>query len=203
MVWKNTIADLKSHDDSIVLGAIASLASELSMAQEDTLVGLPSEELISILIQLLHKDDIQEIMLNACICITQLVDTIPSIAATIVSKGGITALVQKMMEIQYIDVTEKAIGALDKISIEAPSSVLSSGALISMLTIIDFFEMEAQSKIMNISCNIVEKIPNENLINEQIIPAISNIMQRLDPSFSIEIISLALKFFNKIIDGIR
>lgn len=173
------------------------------MAQEDTLVGLPSDELISILIQLLHKDDIQEIMLNACICITQLVDTIPSIAATIVSKGGVTALVQKMMEIQYIDVTEKAIGALDKISIEAPSSVLSSGALTSMLSIIDFFEMESQSKIMNISCNIVEKIPNENLINDQIIPAISNIMQRLDPSFSIEVVSLALKFFNKIIDGIR
>lgn len=50
----------------------------------------------------------------------------------------------------FIDLNEACIKALDKISIENPYAILTSGAMSLVLNMMDFFEISTQKRIINI-----------------------------------------------------
>ena len=97
-----------------------------------------------------------------------------------------------MQNFEYIDVAENAIRALEKISIEFGSGILSAGGLQIMINMIDFFVISTQvpvviatspyseqKSIMNIISNIFRMVSSEKALTDQILPVIPTLMAYL------------------------
>ena len=76
-------------------------------------------------------------------------DIFPTICNTIVNHGGVKALCENLeRNMGFIDLNEACIKAFDKISIENPYAILTSGALGLCLNMMDFFEFNTQKRII-------------------------------------------------------
>lgn len=100
-------------------------------------------------------------------------DIYPNICNSIVTHGGVKcfALVLER-SMGYIDLNEACIKALDKISIENPHAILTSGAMGLVLNMIDFFEINTQKRIISILLNISKHSASESDLNEHLFPVI-------------------------------
>jgi len=72
----------------------------------------------------------------------------------------------------FIDLNEACIKAIEKISTENPYAILTSGAMSSVLNMMDFFEISTQNRIINILQNISRHSASENDMNEHLLPLI-------------------------------
>ena len=69
-------------------------------------------------------------------------DIFPNIVNAIVTHGGVKCLAQVLEQsMGFIDLNEACIKALEKISIENPHAILTSGAMSSVMNMMDFFEI--------------------------------------------------------------
>jgi hypothetical protein len=76
-------------------------------------------------------------------------DIFPNICNTIVLHGGVKCLAQVLEQsMGFIDLNEACIKAIEKISIENPHAILTSGAMSSVINMMDFFEITTQKKII-------------------------------------------------------
>lgn len=69
----------------------------------------------------------------------------------------------------FIDLNETCIKALEKISLENPYAILTSGAMNLVLNMMDFFEIGTQKKIITIILNISRHSANETDLNENLL----------------------------------
>lgn len=81
-------------------------------------------------------------------------DIFPSAVNTIINHQGVAALSQKIQSLEYIDLAEKAIRALERISSEAANSVLNHASLDIILNMMDFFEIDIQTCILKMVSNV-------------------------------------------------
>jgi hypothetical protein len=82
-------------------------------------------------------------------------DIFPSICNSIINHGGVKCLCELLeRSMGFIDLNESCIKAFDKISIENPYSILTSGALALSLNMMDFFEATTQKRIIQILLNV-------------------------------------------------
>lgn len=145
---------LSSGDDFELLQFISELSSELAIAQEDFLATIHLPQLIGVLIQCLHKENLPDIPYYSMSCLASLVDSLPHASGIIVSSGGIPVLTSKLLNFEFIDLAENSIKVLEKISIEHAGSILSDGAFENMVQTMDFFENSVQKRILNIAVNV-------------------------------------------------
>lgn len=72
----------------------------------------------------------------------------------------------------FIDLNEACIKAIEKISIENPYAILTSGSMAPVLNMMDFFEITTQKRIISILLNISKQAASENDLNEFLLPLI-------------------------------
>jgi hypothetical protein len=78
-------------------------------------------------------------------------DIFPNICNNIVTHGGVKCFAQVLeRSMGFIDLNEACIKALEKISIENPYAILTSGAMGLVLNMMDFFEISTQKRIISI-----------------------------------------------------
>ncbi|KAI9481304.1 MAG: hypothetical protein EXX96DRAFT_502897 [Benjaminiella poitrasii] len=185
--FKSILNDLKNNDDpTIQLIALQELAEILSVSSEDNLAGFFSSdnfsrELVRIMKgpdDLLPQDGADmdedmmlalamsegfsggnpEVMLLACRCISNLLEAMPTAVTSVVSHGAIRVLCQKLKSIQYIDLAEQALYALEKISAQLPRAVVHEGGLSAALMYFDFFGIHAQRTALRTASNCMRGI---------------------------------------------
>lgn len=145
---------LSSGDDFDLLQFLSELSSELAIAQEDFLATIHLPQLIGVLIQCLHKENLPDIPFYGMSCLASLVDSLPHASGIIVSSGGIPVLSSKLLNFEFIDLAENSIKVLEKISIDHAGSILTDGAFENMIQTMDFFENSVQKRILNIAVNV-------------------------------------------------
>ena len=86
-------------------------------------------------------------------------DIFQNIGGAVVAHGGVKS-VSEILErtMGYIDLNEACIKFLEKISIENPNAILTSGAIPMILNMMDFFENSTQKKILNMIHNVSKNI---------------------------------------------
>jgi hypothetical protein len=68
-------------------------------------------------------------------------DIFPNICNNIVTHGGVKCFAQVLeRSMGFIDLNEACIKAIEKISIENPYAILTSGSMLLVLNMLDFFE---------------------------------------------------------------
>ncbi len=85
-----------------------------------------------------------ETMILACRCLYNLVSVNHAYVSLIAHSKGVEALVEKLMEIEFIDLAETALKVLEEISIEYPSFILKANGLFACLQFLDFFGIHIQ-----------------------------------------------------------
>ncbi|KAJ3019883.1 Ubiquitin fusion degradation protein 4 [Thoreauomyces humboldtii] len=115
-----------------------------------------------------------ELMLLACRCLSNLIEAHPSSTMHVLQHGAVQVLVEKLMEVEYIDLAEQVLSVLDKISVDYPSAILKANGLLAVLQYIDFFGLHVQRTAVTIAANACQGL-NAALAGAR----------RLDPSATI------------------
>lgn len=184
--FRTILQSLKNNDDpTMQLIALQELAEILSVSSEENLAGYFSSDSFSKELVRIMKgpdemmggaegmdDDMMlalamsegfsagnpEVMLLACRCISNLLEAMPTAVTSVVFHGAIRVLCQKLKSIQYIDLAEQALYALEKISAQLPRAVVHEGGLSAALMYFDFFSIHAQRTALRTASNCMRGI---------------------------------------------
>ncbi|OMO73502.1 E3 ubiquitin-protein ligase [Corchorus olitorius] len=143
------------------LAALTELCEVLSFCNEDSLSSLMADSLSPILVKLARNESTADIMLLAIRGITYLCDVFPRSSGFLVRHDAVPALCQRLLAIEYVDVAEQCLQALEKISRDQPLACLQAGAIMAVLNFIDFFSISVQRVALSTVVNICKKLPSE------------------------------------------
>ncbi|POO01586.1 Coatomer beta subunit [Trema orientale] len=160
--FKRILATLgEETEDSGQLAVLTELCEVLSFCTENSLSSMTSDSLSPHLVKLARHETNPDIMLLAIRAITYLCDVYPRSSAFLVRHDAVPALCQRLMAIEYLDVAEQCLQALEKISREQPLACLQAGAIMAVLNFIDFFSTSIQRVALSTVMNVCKKLPSE------------------------------------------
>ncbi|XP_022767412.1 E3 ubiquitin-protein ligase UPL4-like isoform X5 [Durio zibethinus] len=159
----NILSNLNEEGDggSGQLAALTELCEVLSFCNEDSLSSLMADSLSPILVKLAKNESNANIMLLAIRGITYLCDVFPRSSGFLVRHDAVPALCERLLAIEYVDVAEQCLQALEKISRDQPLACLQAGAIMAVLNFVDFFSVSVQRVALSTVVNICKKLPSE------------------------------------------
>ncbi|EPS69274.1 hypothetical protein M569_05489 [Genlisea aurea] len=161
--------------------ALLQLCDILSIGTEESLSTFSVDSFVPVLVGLLNHESNPDIMLFAARALTHLVDVLPSSCAAVVHYGAVTCFVARLLTIEYMDLAEQSLQALKKISQEHPTACLRAGALMAVLSYLDFFSTGVQRVALATAANICKKLPSDaaDFVMEAV-PLLTNLLQYHD-----------------------
>ncbi|KAF5737581.1 hypothetical protein HS088_TW13G00466 [Tripterygium wilfordii] len=179
---KSILGSLSEETDSSKqLVMLTELCEVLSFCTENSLSSMMANLLSPVLVKLAKDENNPDIMLLAIRAITYLCDVFPRSSGFLVRHDAISALCQRLMAIEYLDLAEECLQALEKLSRDQPLACLNAGAIMAVLTYIDFFSTSVQRVAVSIVVNICKKLPSEcDAPFMDAVPVLSNLLQYED-----------------------
>eukprot|EP00735_Rhodelphis_limneticus_P000374 TRINITY_DN1060_c0_g1::TRINITY_DN1060_c0_g1_i1::g.30034::m.30034 TRINITY_DN1060_c0_g1::TRINITY_DN1060_c0_g1_i1::g.30034 ORF type:complete len:1894 (+),score=487.47,sp/Q6WWW4/UPL3_ARATH/36.71/3e-119,sp/Q6WWW4/UPL3_ARATH/32.33/2e-102,HECT/PF00632.20/1.8e-75,HEAT_2/PF13646.1/4.1e+02,HEAT_2/PF13646.1/0.12,HEAT_2/PF13646.1/6.4,HEAT_2/PF13646.1/1.9e+03,Neurochondrin/PF05536.6/1.9e+03,Neurochondrin/PF05536.6/4.9e-06,Arm/PF00514.18/1.2e+02,Arm/PF00514.18/22,Arm/PF00514.18/1.1e+03,Arm/PF00514.18/8.5e+02, len=157
--YRTLLADLKSDDMIKQMESLNELCDMLAMATEETLGSFPLDQFVPILAEMLNREESSDLMLLASRAFTHLMEAVPGSISMIVHSGAVPSFVNKLLTIEYIDLAEQSLQALEKIAADYPQPVLRAGGLMACLSFIDFFATGVQRVSVSLAAKICRQIP--------------------------------------------
>ncbi|XP_061575158.1 E3 ubiquitin-protein ligase TRIP12 isoform X1 [Cololabis saira] len=147
-------------DESQQLQAAIEMCQLLVMGNEETLGGFPVKSVVPALITLLQMEHNFEIMNHASRALTYMMEALPRSSAVVVD--AIPVFLEKLQIIQFIDVAEQALTALEMLSRRHSKAILQASGLADCLHYLEFFSINAQRNALAIAANCCQSItPDE------------------------------------------
>ncbi|XP_041119244.1 E3 ubiquitin-protein ligase TRIP12 isoform X3 [Polyodon spathula] len=147
-------------DESQQLQAVIEMCQLLVMGNEETLGGFPVKSVVPALITLLQMEHNFDIMNHASRALTYMMEALPRSSAVVVD--AIPVFLEKLQVIQFIDVAEQALTALEMLSRRHSKAILQAGGLADCLLYLEFFSINAQRNALAIAANCCQSItPDE------------------------------------------
>ncbi|MCL7025928.1 hypothetical protein MKW94_009843 [Papaver nudicaule] len=161
--------------------ALTQLCEMLSIGTEDSLSTFSVDSFVPILVGLLNHESNADIMLLAARALTHLCDVLPSSCAAVVHYGAVSCFCARLLTIEYMDLAEQSLQALKKISEEHPAACLRAGALMAVLSYLDFFSTGVQRVALSTAANMCKKLPSDaaDFVMEAV-PLLTNLLQYHD-----------------------
>uniref|UniRef100_A0A1D1YN22 HECT-type E3 ubiquitin transferase n=1 Tax=Anthurium amnicola TaxID=1678845 RepID=A0A1D1YN22_9ARAE len=193
---------LSSLEDSAGCGAaLTELCEALSFGSEDSLSNLVSDLFAPALVRLAGDDSNADTMLLAIRALTYLSDVLPRSAASIVKHGALPVLCGRLMSIEYLDVAEQAVQALEKISHYQQVPCLRAGVITAVLIYIDFFSTSIQRAALSTIVNVCKKLPSDcSSFLLEAIPTLCNLLNYDDEKI-VETAAACLKKISENLSG--
>ncbi|KAF8083082.1 hypothetical protein N665_0792s0011 [Sinapis alba] len=179
---KKILSGLRSQgEEGKQVEALTQLCDILSIATEDSLTTFSVDSFVPLLISLLNHESNPDIMLLAARALTHLCDVLPSSCASVVHYGAVSCFVARLLTIEYMDLAEQSLQALKKISQEHPTACLRAGALMAVLSYLDFFSTGVQRVALSTAANMCKKLPSDasDYVMEAV-PLLTNLLQYHD-----------------------
>ncbi|GIL61901.1 hypothetical protein Vafri_16276, partial [Volvox africanus] len=148
----------QTEDEGAQLSSLSELNELLSISSEDNLAAFPTESMVPLLIQLLNSEQNPDIMLMAARALTFLADVLPQSCGAIVRHGAVPAFCARLLTIEYIDLAEQSLQALEKLSHEHATALLQNGGLLAVLSYLDFFPTGVQRTATATAANICRSL---------------------------------------------
>uniref|UniRef100_A0A803N3D8 HECT-type E3 ubiquitin transferase n=1 Tax=Chenopodium quinoa TaxID=63459 RepID=A0A803N3D8_CHEQI len=143
------------------LAALTELCKLLSFCTEDSISSLIADRFTSVLVKLAKHENSPDIMLLSIRALTYLCDVYPRSSSLLVRHEAVPTFCERLLIIDYLDVAEQCLQALEKISRDQPLPCLQSGAITAVLGYIDFFSTTVQRTALRTVVNICKKLPSE------------------------------------------
>jgi len=82
-------------------------------------------------------------------------DIFPTVCGTIVNHGAVKSITDVLERTMgFIDLNDACVKCMEKISLENPYAILTSGAIGLCLNMMDFFEIPTQKRILTLMLNV-------------------------------------------------
>ncbi|KAL5995652.1 E3 ubiquitin-protein ligase upl3 [Asimina triloba] len=169
--------------------ALTQLCELLSIGTEDSLSTFSVDSFVPVLVGLLNHESNADVMLLAARALTHLCDVLPSSCAAVVQYGAVSCFCARLLTIEYMDLAEQvgnccllfSLQALKKISQEHPTACLRAGALMAVLSYLDFFSTGVQRVALSTAANMCKKLPSDaaDFVMEAV-PLLTNLLQYHD-----------------------
>ncbi|XP_076894958.1 E3 ubiquitin-protein ligase UPL3-like [Bidens hawaiensis] len=179
---KKILAGLRADgEEGKQVEALTQLCEMLSIGTEDSLSTFSVDSFVPVLVGLLNHESNPDIMLLAARALTHLCDVLPSSCAAVVHYGAVSCFVARLLTIEYMDLAEQSLQALKKISQEHPTACLRAGALMAVLSYLDFFSTGVQRVALSTAANMCKKLPSDaaDFVMEAV-PLLTNLLQYHD-----------------------
>ncbi|CAN1274896.1 E3 ubiquitin-protein ligase UPL4 [Linum perenne] len=168
-------------ESSAKLAALTQLCEVLAFCYGESLSTMMADSLSPVLVRFARDESDPDIMLLAIRALTYLCDAFPRASSFLVGHGAVPTLCQRLMNIEYLDVAEQCLQALEKISRDQPLPCLQAGAVMAVLTFLDFFSTSVQRVALSTVVNICKKLPTEFPAPlMEAVPILCNILQYED-----------------------
>ncbi|KQJ92735.1 E3 ubiquitin-protein ligase UPL3 [Brachypodium distachyon] len=184
---KRILAGLQAEgDESRQLSSLMQLCEMLSIGTEDSLAAFPVDAFVPLLVGLLGREEAAggaspDVMLLAARALANLVDVLPSACSSVVHYGAIPCFCARLLTIEYMDLAEQSLQALRKISLEHPTACLRAGALMAVLSYLDFFSTGVQRVALSTAANICRKLPSDaSEFVMEAVPLLTNLLHHHD-----------------------
>lgn len=122
----------------------------------------PVERVVPLLVHVLQRDAGPELMLLATRAIAYMVDSVPHAGRACVTHGAIPSLCEKLLTIEYIDLAEQSLQALEKLSVEFPDALVRGGGLMAALSYLDFFPTGFQRAALKTAKHMTRQLRPEH-----------------------------------------
>ncbi|RDX75296.1 E3 ubiquitin-protein ligase UPL3, partial [Mucuna pruriens] len=161
--------------------ALSQLCNMLSIGTEESLSTFSVDSFVPVLVGLLNHESNPDVMLLAARALTHLCDVLPSSCAAVVHYGAVSIFCARLLTIEYMDLAEQSLQALKKISQEHPTACLRAGALMAVLSYLDFFSTGVQRVALSTAANMCKKLPPDaaDFVMEAV-PLLTNLLQYHD-----------------------
>ncbi|XXG75022.1 hypothetical protein AAC387_Pa07g3615 [Persea americana] len=161
--------------------ALTQLCDMLSIGTEDSLSTFSVDSFVPVLVGLLNHESNADIMLLAARALTHLCDVLPSSCSAVVHYGAVSCFCARLLTIEYMDLAEQSLQALKKISQEHPTACLRAGALMAVLSYLDFFSTGVQRVALSTAANMCKKLPSDaaDFVMEAV-PLLTNLLHYHD-----------------------
>ncbi|KAK9154145.1 hypothetical protein Sjap_001625 [Stephania japonica] len=168
-------------EESTLLAELRALCDLLSFNELPRISNDQSDTLAVVLVALANYEVSPLVMLLSVRAMTYICDAAPDSAQFLVNQRAVGALCAKLGAIEYLDVAEQCVQALQKISYYHPQACLEEGAVMAFLSYIDFFTLSTQRVAVSAVANICSKIPSSgyNKLKEAV-PVLCNLLQYED-----------------------
>ncbi|KAF2322732.1 hypothetical protein GH714_029798 [Hevea brasiliensis] len=179
---KKILSGLRSDgEEGKQVEALTQLCEMLSIGTEESLSTFSVDSFVPVLVGLLNHESNPDIMLLAARAITHLCDVLPSSCAAVVHYGAVSCFVARLLTIEYMDLAEQSLQALKKISQEHPNACLRAGALMAVLSYLDFFSTGVQRVALATAANMCKKLSSDaaDFVMEAV-PLLTNLLHYHD-----------------------
>ena len=134
-----------------------------------------------LLVGLLDAEHNPDAMLLAARALTHLADVLPPARASIVHHGALPGFCARLLNIEYIDLAEQSLQALEKLSAEHGAACICAGGLTAVLTYLDFFSIGLQRSAVATAAHMCRQLPpdtHERLL--EALPALTQLLRSED-----------------------
>eukprot|EP00741_Cyanophora_paradoxa_P011200 tig00020554_g10820.t1 len=179
---RTLLATLKSEPgDGQTIECLTELCEVLSMGTEESMSSFSVEQFVPVLVELLNAEHNPDIMLLSTRALTHLMDALPQACGAIAHFGAVPIFCSRLLTIEYIDLAEQSLQAIEKLSHEHPSVVLRAGGLMASLSYLDFFATGVQRVAVSTAANLCRHVPQEcfEMVSDSL-PNLSNLLQYHD-----------------------
>ncbi|KAK9126841.1 hypothetical protein Scep_015687 [Stephania cephalantha] len=168
-------------DESSLVAELRNLCDLLSFNELPRISNEQSDSLAVVLVALANYEISPLVMLLSVRAMTYVCDAAPASAQFLVNQHAVRALCAKLGAIEYLDVAEQCVQALEKISFYHPQACLEEGAVMAVLSYIDFFTLSTQRVAVRAVVNICSKIPSSRYDKlKEAVPVLCNLLQYED-----------------------
>ncbi|XP_051130279.1 E3 ubiquitin-protein ligase UPL4 isoform X2 [Andrographis paniculata] len=168
-------------EESAQLALLTELCELLSFSSDGSLPSAMVDSFSPVLVRLARHETSPDIMLLSIRAITYMCDINPRAPGFLVRHDAVPALCKILMAIEYLDVAEQCLQALLRISQEQPLACLQAGAIMAILTYIDFFSTSIQRVALSAVVNICKKLSSDSpALFMEAVPTLCNLLQYED-----------------------
>ncbi|GLJ54185.1 hypothetical protein SUGI_1161700 [Cryptomeria japonica] len=179
---KRILASLRDEaDDFSQISALTELCEILPFASEELRDRFNIDSFVPILVAFLNQEGNPDIMLLAARALTHICDIFPSSCSSVVHHGAIPCFCARLLTIEYMDLAEQSLQALEKISHRHASACLRAGALMAVLSYLDFFSSGVKRVALSTAANISKQLSPDTIDSAmEAIPTLTSLLSDPD-----------------------
>ena len=179
---REILAGLRRADDpSAQMAALSELNEILVISGEELLMQMSLDSFVPALVECMTYEYMPDIMLLAARALTTMADVMPPSRGAIVRHGALAQFCSRLLTIEYIDLAEQSLQALEKLSQDYGAECARQGALTACLSYLDFFSIGMQRVSLQTATNICRSLPSSALDGAaDAVPILANLLSHDD-----------------------
>ena len=179
---REILAGLRQADDpSAQMAALSELNEILVISGEELLMQMSLDSFVPALVECMTYEYMPDIMLLAARALTTMADVMPPSRGAIIRHGALAQFCSRLLTIEYIDLAEQSLQALEKLSQDYGAECARQGALTACLSYLDFFSIGMQRVSLQTATNICRSLPSSALDGAaDAVPILANLLSHDD-----------------------